>query len=412
MVKSSNFTGQPVYSQVINLLNRAEIEEISLHTPGSESYVKRFDGYKHLVVMLFGVLKHFDSLRELEIGMKAEAHKLQHLGLDYMVRRSTLAEANIRRPQEFFARVYAALLEKYALFLADSRPPKSYKGQTHEPKDWEKLLYMMDSTTITLFDNILKGVGRHPKSGKKKGGMKVHTVMKYVVGVPMVVELTSATKHDHYLLKEVHLPKDSTLAIDRAYIDIAQFRRLTDEGVCYVTKMKKNLTYELLESVTYVNPQGLVVFKDQKICFTRKELTHEARRVEIWEEKKKKSVVLLTNNFDFTVEDLAEIYRLRWAIESLYKQLKQNFPLHFFYGDSVNAIQIQTWVVLIANLLLTVISRRIKRHCAFSQIVTMVRLTLMYYINFVEFMEKPERTWLEVMAEKHSKAPPELSLFD
>lgn len=74
---------------------------------------------------------------------------------------------------------------------------------------------MMDSTTITLFDNILKGVGRHPKSGKKKGGMKVHTVMKYHVGVPMVVQLTSAAKHDHYLLKEVHLPKDSTLAIDR-----------------------------------------------------------------------------------------------------------------------------------------------------------------------------------------------------
>ena len=127
--------------------------------------------------------------------------------MNYLVRRSTLAEANIRRPQEFFAGVYAYLLEKYAKFLADSRPSKCYKGQTHEPKDWEKLLYMMDSTTITLFDNILKGVGRHPKSGKKKGGMKVHTVMKYHVGVPMVVQLTSAAKHDHYLLKEVHLPK-------------------------------------------------------------------------------------------------------------------------------------------------------------------------------------------------------------
>ncbi len=126
--------------------------------------------------------------------------------------------------------------------LADSRPSKCYKGQTHEPKDWEKLLYMMDSTTITLFDNILKGVGRHPKSGKKKGGMKVHTVMKYHVGVPMVVQLTSAAKHDHYLLKEVHLPKDSTLAMDRGYVDIAQFQRLTEEGVCYVTKMKKTLS--------------------------------------------------------------------------------------------------------------------------------------------------------------------------
>jgi len=165
---------------------------------------------------------------------------------------------------------------------------------------------MMDSTTITLFDNILKGVGRHPKSGKKKGGMKVHTVMKYQVGVPMVVELTSAAKHDHYLLKEVHLPKDSTLAIDRAYIDIAQFQRLTEEGVCYVTKMKKNLNYEVLSSVTYVNPEGLVTFKDQRVRFERKGLEHEARRVEIWSKEKKKSVTLLTNNFEFTVEDIAK----------------------------------------------------------------------------------------------------------
>lgn len=116
MVKSSNFTEQLVCSQVINLLNRAEIEEISLQVPGSESYVKRFDGYKHLVVMLFGVLKHFELLSELEIGMKTETHKLQHLGLNYMVRSTTLVEANIRRPQKCFARVYAALLEKYATF--------------------------------------------------------------------------------------------------------------------------------------------------------------------------------------------------------------------------------------------------------------------------------------------------------
>ena len=291
--------------------------QISHETTGSEAYVKRFDGYQHLVVMLYGVLKHFDSLRELEVGMKAEAHKLQHLGMDYLVRRSTLAEANIRRPQEFFARVYAHLLEKYARFLADSRPPKGYKGQTHEPKEWEKLLYMMDATTISLFDNRLKGVGRHPKSGKKKGGMKVHTVMKYYVGVPMVVQLTSAAKHDHYLLKEVHLPKESTLAIDRAYIDIAQFQRLTEEGVCYVTKMKKKLRYEVLESVTYVNPDGLVTHIDQKVRFTRGELTHDARRVEIFDEKKK-PVALLTNNTEFSVDDISEIYRLRWAIESLY----------------------------------------------------------------------------------------------
>ena len=395
MGKVTNFSGQPVYNQLLNLLDKQKICEISKKTLKSESYVKKLDGYTHLVIMLYGVLKHFDSLRELEIGMQAEAHKLHHLGIDYMVRRSTLAEANKRRPQEFFASVYSYLLSKYGQFLADSRPKRKGKDEI-KAKDWERLLYMMDSTTISLFDNILKGVGRHPKSGKKKGGMKVHTVMKYIVGVPMVVQLTSAAKHDHYLLKEVHLPKDSTLAMDRAYIDYAQFQRLTDEGVCYVTKMKKNLKYKVLESVTYVNPNGLVEYQDQKVLFEKGDLKHESRRIEIWYRDKKQSVVLLTNNFELKLEDVEEIYKRRWAIESLYKQLKQNFPLHFFYGDSINAIQVQTWVVLIANLLCTIISRKIKRQCAFSQIVTMIRLMLMYYVDFTGFMEDPERVWNEI----------------
>lgn len=395
MGKVTNFSGQPVYNQLLNLLDKQKICEISKKTLKSESYVKKLDGYTHLVIMLYGILKHFDSLRELEIGMQAEAHKLHHLGIDYMVRRSTLAEANKRRPQEFFANVYSYLLSKYGQFLADSRPKRKGKDEI-KAKDWERLLYMMDSTTISLFDNILKGVGRHPKSGKKKGGMKVHTVMKYIVGVPMVVQLTSAAKHDHYLLKEVHLPKDSTLAMDRAYIDYAQFQRLTDEGVCYVTKMKKNLKYKVLESVTYVNPNGLVEYQDQKVLFEKGDLKHESRRIEIWYRDKKQSVVLLTNNFELTLEDVEEIYKRRWAIESLYKQLKQNFPLHFFYGDSINAIQVQTWVVLIANLLCTIISRKIKRQCAFSQIVTMIRLMLMYYVDFAGFMEDPERVWNEI----------------
>lgn len=149
-----------------------------------------------------------------------------------------------------------------------------------------------------------------------------------------------------------------------------------------MTKMKKDLKYEVLESITYVNPQGLVPHIDKKVLFTRGELTHEARRVEIFYETKK-PVVLLTNNFEFTFEDISEIYRLRWAIESLYKQLKQKFPLHFFYGE--------TWVVLIANLLITVLSRSIKRHCAFSQVVTMVRLMLMFYVDLSHSWKIPRK---------------------
>ncbi len=159
MGKSTNFTGQPVLSQLLKLIDKQKILDLS-RKMGCERYVKSLGGYTHLVVMLFGVLKHFDSLRELEIGMLTEANKLQHIGIDYMVRRSTLAEANKRRSQEFFANVYSMLFQQYGSFLADSRPRK-------EQKKWERLLFMMDSTTISLFDNILKGVGRHPKSRKR-----------------------------------------------------------------------------------------------------------------------------------------------------------------------------------------------------------------------------------------------------
>ena len=122
MSKSTHFIGQPVYNQVIKLLDKQQIKQISLETPRSETYVKRLDGWTHLVIMLFGILRHFDSLREVEIGMKAEVNKLHHLGMYYVVRRSTLADANKRRPQEFFASVYAYLLERYGSFFIGQPP--------------------------------------------------------------------------------------------------------------------------------------------------------------------------------------------------------------------------------------------------------------------------------------------------
>ena len=138
MGKDTNFTGQPVFNQLLKLITRQTVEQLSKNTSGSEAYIKKLDGYTHLVIMLFAVFNHFDSLREVEVGMQAEAHKFAHLGLDYMVRRSTLSEANKRRPSAFFAQVYTLLLKKYAPFLADSRTTK-------EQKEWEKLLYNLSS---------------------------------------------------------------------------------------------------------------------------------------------------------------------------------------------------------------------------------------------------------------------------
>lgn len=276
----------------------------------------------------------------------------------------------------------------------------------------------MDSTTTSLFSNVLKGVGRNPKHGKKKGGIKVHTVLRAAEGVPHI-HFTSAATHDHVMLKKLTLSHGSFIAKDRAYIDYRLFEQFTQDEVFHVTKMKKSLQFNQLEGCYLVNYRGLVVLNDSIIEFEKDEIKHTSRRVEYWEEKKKHSTVLLTNNFDLDPDEIIEIYRRRWQIELLFKQLKQNFPLKYFFGESVNAIQTQIWVALIANLLLTVVKKRVKRDWSFSNLVMMdalyrmltIRQTLMYYIDLYQFCEKPENAWLKIIAQRNL-SPPEPTLFD
>ena len=146
MGKVTKFSGQPLYVQLLNLADRSKIRKISSES-GYDKYVKKLDGYTHFVALLFAVLMRYDSLRELIIGMEAEAYKMHHLGVNYQIRRSTISDANNRRSSDFFKDIYFCLYEKYEYLLSYSL----------EGKFWENLLYIMDSTTITLFSNILKG---------------------------------------------------------------------------------------------------------------------------------------------------------------------------------------------------------------------------------------------------------------
>ena len=388
MSKSSYFIGQPIYSQILKLVNQTKIRSISKNG-NHDHYTKKFDGYSHLVILLYGVLMRYDSLREIVIGMLSELHKLQHLGINYLVKRSTLSDANNKRNSSFFRDIYYSLYEEHKGFLSD-------KQSTEDPS-WVKLLHIIDSTTISLFSNILKGAGRNPKNGKKKGGIKVHTVLKADEGVPYKIHFSSAATHDHVLLEKLELSNGAFLAMDRAYIDYEFFEQLTGQGVFYVTKMKKNLRYEQQDGVYLVDQFGKVVRYDALIELKKDDIVHQSRLIKYWDENKKKEQVLLTNNFDLHADDIVLIYLRRWQIETLFKQLKQNFPLKYFFGESVNAIESQIWVTLIANLLLSVIKLKVKRKWSFSNLVTMIRQCLMYYIDLYKFCEDPEKTWLDTL---------------
>ena len=408
MGKSTHFIGQPLYSQVINLLDKRKVFQIS-QLLGGERYVKRFNVWVHLVVMLYAVIKRFDSLREITTSLLADTHKLAHLGINFKIGRSTLADANARRSEKIFEAIYRQLYATYHTYLSSDSRRKS------TPK-WMDKLKIIDSTTISLFSNLIfKGVGRHPKTGKKKGGIKVHTVIQANEGVPSDVRFTSAATNDSFMLTPKTLSKGDIVAMDRAYINYEKFEKLTERGVIYVTKMKKGLVYTILNDTMYQTLDGLMEVRVQEVLFTKQlkedqRIEHHARIVTYVDEKKHKLISLLTNDMNSNPDEIVAIYRKRWEIELLFKQIKQNFPLRYFYGESANAIKVQIWVTLIANLLLMVIQRGVKRCWSFSGLATMLRITLMYYVDMYSLLNNPEKDWQRIL-NRASEPPPQLSLF-
>jgi len=164
------------------------------------------------------------------------------------------------------------------------------------------------------------------------------------------------------MLKPADLNSGDIMTMDRAYIDYEKLEEMTRRGVIYVTKMKKNLKFRILSDTMYQTPNGLMEVRIQSVEFSKQlkggeTLIHHARIIIHADEKKYKLISLLTNDMDTDPSEIVAIYRKRWEIELLFKQIKQNFPLKYFYGENANAIKIQIWVTLIANLLLMVMRR-------------------------------------------------------
>ncbi len=285
-----------------------------------------------------------------------------------------------------------------------------YRSRRNGIEEWIKRLRIIDSTTISLFSNVIfKGVGRHPKAGRKKGGIKVHSVIHANEGVPCDVRFTSAATNDSFMLAPTYYQHKEIVAMDRAYVNYEKFEELTDRNVVYVTKKKKSLRYETQVDCMEMNTEGKMEYREQVVVFRKGTVNHIARiitYVDMKKDRQAKLVSLLTNDFDMPLETIVAIYRRRWQIESLFKQIKQNFPLRYFYGESANAIKIQIWVTLIANLLLSLLQSSLERRWSFLGLATMVRIVLMYYLNMQAFFNQPDAD-LKIMLAHAAEAPPE-----
>jgi hypothetical protein len=388
MNKSTHFFGQSVFGQLISLIN-SDLVRTAIKKHNSDRYTKKFGTSDHLISMLFSSFANCSSLREVAGAMLGLKGKTNHFQLKNIPHKSTLSDANARRSHLVFEEIYYSLYNTYGSIISDSR--KIY--------DWENKLEIIDSSTISLFKDILSCVGREPANGKRKGGIKVHTQINLQEKVPKLIWFSAATTHDKQFLQYVKLEKGKIAVFDKGYNDYKTFDEFTNQGVYFVTRLKSNASYESITENDIPDYLDSGVLKDEIIRVDIKEngkflKTTELRRIAYWDEENERCFEFITNLKGMNAGHIALIYKKRWQIELLFKQLKQNFPLKFFLGDNENAIKIQIWCTLIVNLLLTVIHKKVNRKWAFSNLVSFCRLHLFNYIHLTKFLENPEKDWL------------------
>jgi len=384
--KTTYFFGQSVFGQLISLIEPTIISNAA-RTCKSDYYVKKFKTKDHLISMLFCAFAKCTSLREVSGAMLGLSGKTKHFQLDQIPKRSTLSDANERRDADVFGNIYNKLLLKYGHVISDSRIKDVINKQ----------IEIFDSTTISLFKDLLKCVGRKPKNGKRKGGIKVHTVINVDETVPKLVWFTHSATHDHVLLNKLKMDPNTIYVFDKGYNDYKAFQRFCNNDTGFVTRIKDNAVFETVEKLEIEEQIHSGVKEDEIITLTVKDGDNTSklnlRKIRFYDRVLKREFEFLTNLFEMRADLVAAIYKLRWQIELLFKQLKQNFPLKYFLGDNENAIKIQIYCTLIANLLMTVIQKKLKRSWAFSNLVSFCKIHLFNYIHLLNFLENPDKDW-------------------
>ena len=385
---NKNLVGQPIFKQILNLIPREVVNRVTNETKG-DRYYKSFSTFDELVTLLFGIFERCDSAREVCDGMAALSGKLNYLGMDCSPAKSTFNDALNKRSEEVFEKIYFALLAYFSPLLSDSRN----LGVSF------KQFFAFDSTTIRLFSEVLKGVGRKLKgAGKQKGGMKVHMLTDIIADCAKFVKMSEARMHDKKFLQYLNIAAGSMIVFDKAYNWYLQFARWTQEGVFFVCRLKDNAKYEVIETLfeQALSENAAGVMKVEHIHLQYKEEKTQKTlclRKVTYRDEKGRIYQFITNNWEITSEEVALIYKYRWTIELVFKKLKQNFQLHFFYSESENGIKTQVWATLIAHLLLTVLMRKSKTNKAFSTVAALVRIHFISHLDLFWVIENGKRSY-------------------
>jgi Domain of unknown function (DUF4372)/Transposase DDE domain len=367
-----------LFNQLLQHFPRAEFASL-VKDHNAERAAKGFTCWTQFVAMSFCQLAHADSLREICNGLACSEGKLVHLGISSAPNKSTLAYANQHRPAALFQDLFYTALNRFR--------GQQGLGARKARFRFNNKLQSLDSTTISLCLDLFPWA----KFRHAKGGVKAHVLLDHDDYLPSYVLVTEARKSDVGVAQALDLNAGSIVAIDRGYNDYALFGKWTAQEVFFVTRLKENAAYEVVESTMRPLPRNILA--DELIRFTGdkaiKDCPHLLRRVVVWDAVNQREIVLLTNLLHFGATTIAAIYKDRWEIELFFKALKQNLKLKSFVGTSRNALLIQIWTALIAILLLKWLHHLSKAKWSLSNLASMLRMNLFTYRDLSRWLENP-----------------------
>ena len=363
-----------IFSQMLHLFSRTEFERAVVEHR-AERHARGFSCWGQFVAMLFCHLGRAQSLREICGGLAASEGKLRHLGLPDAPKRSTLAYANEHRPWQLYRSVFYQLLGRC----------REVAG-SHGFRFKNKLL-TLDATLIELCASVFDWA----QYRRTKGAVKLHLLLDHQGLLPSFALITEGRVHESRVARSLRFEPGTIVVFDRGYADYDWFASLDADGVFFVTRMKDNADYGVVERRSV--PEHGAVRRDE-IIFLYKAVrggNHDLflRRIQVWDETQQRALVFLTNHRGFAASTIAAIYRQRWQIELFFKALKQNLRIKTFVGTSSNALQIQIWTALIALLLLKYLQLRARFGWSLSNLAALLRQQLFVYRDLFAWIDEP-----------------------
>jgi Transposase DDE domain/Domain of unknown function (DUF4372) len=362
-----------IMTQLLQMFPRSEFHQ-EVKATKAERHARGFASWDHFVAMLFCQLADAQSLREIVGGLSSCEGRLEQFGVK-VPKRSTLAYANRHRPWELFQNVFYKTSER-------CRAECGYRTKFR----FQNRLLSIDSTVVTLCLELFPWA----TWSRQKGAIKLHLTLDHAGYLPEAVVITTGKYSEMTIARRRRYARGTILVMDRGFVNFTWFRQLNESGVLFITRLKKDTAYEVVDSSPVKPDSGLV--SDERIRLIGKKSSKGypgLLRLVTINTVEGTQLQFLTNHMTLAASTIADVYKDRWQIEIFFKLIKQNLRIKSFIGTSANAAWTQIWTALIAMLLIRFLQLKARFGWSFSNLVYFLRMNLLVYRDLWDWLNNP-----------------------